>query len=284
VSARLALAVTQTSIPTTRQGGDVVQSTSVREINLLRKIPFGIPENGSKITVDDIPKSLTESGMTYQYDKSNLKVFFSKEVILVPGTASFLVYGRAAPKGNNAQNGVLQTTITPDGYPADISFSLKQICATTDVPNDAKAIAAYLNRIANAQATIDGTTYSWKNSTNALLKLLYTNFTGLVSLQRQLPYLLQLNSRHRLLVVFFEDVELKEFINKSLSTLHSPLSSKPNTEDYYHHVMADRFAYEQRLIVSTLRQYGILSLLTTPDNLSVDVINRYLEMKARQQL
>ena len=178
VSARLALAVTQTSIPTTRQGGDVVQSTSVRQINLLRKIPFGIPENGSKITVDDIPKSLTESGTTYQYDKSNQKVFFSKEVILVPGTASFLVYGRAAPKGDNAQNGVLQTTITPDGYPADISFSLKQICATTDVPNDAKAIAAYLNRIANAQTTIDGTTYSWKNSTNALLKLLYTNFTG----------------------------------------------------------------------------------------------------------
>lgn len=164
VSARLALAVTQTSIPTTRQGGDVVQSTSVREINLLRKIPFGIPENGSKITVDDIPKSLTESGTTYQYDKSNQKVFFSKEVILVPGTASFLVYGRAAPKGDNAQNGVLQTTITPDGYPADISFSLKQICATTDVPNDAKAIAAYLNRIANAQATIDGTTYSWKTA------------------------------------------------------------------------------------------------------------------------
>ena len=178
VSARLALAVTQTSTPTTRQGGDVVQSSSVRGINLLRKIPFGIPENGSKITVDDAPKSLTETGTTAQYDKSNQKVFLSNGVILVPGTASFLVYGRATPKGDNAQNGVLQTTITPDGYPADISFSLKQICPTTVVPDDAKAIAAYLNRIANAQATIDGTTYSWKNSTNALLKLLYTNFTG----------------------------------------------------------------------------------------------------------
>ncbi|MBR3399311.1 MAG: DUF58 domain-containing protein, partial [Prevotella sp.] len=33
---------------------------------------------------------------------------------------------------------------------------------------------------------------------------------------------------------------------------------------------------------STLRQNGIYSLLTTPDKLSVNVINKYLEMKARQ--
>jgi hypothetical protein len=40
--------------------------------------------------------------------------------------------------------------------------------------------------------------------------------------------------------------------------------------------------YEQRLIASTLRQYGIMALYTTPENLSVDVINRYLEIKERQ--
>ena len=121
-----------------------------------------------------------------------------------------------------------------------------------------------------------------KHVTKRSLVVLYTNFTGLVSLQRQLPYLQQLNSRHRLLVVFFEDVELKQYIEGFQTSNLKPQPSNP--EYYYHHVMADRFAYEQRLIVSTLRQYGILSLLTTPDNLSVDVINRYLEMKARQQL
>ena len=121
-----------------------------------------------------------------------------------------------------------------------------------------------------------------KHVTKRSLVVLYTNFTGLVSLQRQLPYLQQLNSRHCLLVVFFEDVELKQYIEGFQTSNLKPQPSNP--EYYYHHVMADRFAYEQRLIVSTLRQYGILSLLTTPDNLSVDVINRYLEMKARQQL
>lgn len=121
-----------------------------------------------------------------------------------------------------------------------------------------------------------------KHVTKRSLVVLYTNFTGLVSMQRQLPYLQQLNQRHRLLVVFFEDEELKEYINSKPKTQNSKL--KTSTEEYYRHVMADRFVYEQRLIVSTLRQHGILSLLTTPQNLSVDVINRYLEMKSRQQI
>lgn len=103
------------------------------------------------------------------------------------------------------------------------------------------------------------------------LLVLYTNFANLSSMNRQLTYLQQLNRQHRLLVVFFEDAELKDYLARSPKT----------TEEYYHHVIAEKFAYEKRLIVSTLQQHGIYSLLTTPENLSVDVINKYLEMKAR---
>ncbi|MGP1350474.1 MAG: DUF58 domain-containing protein [Hoylesella marshii] len=110
-----------------------------------------------------------------------------------------------------------------------------------------------------------------KQVTKRSLLVLYTNFTGTTSLNRQLSYLIRLNRRHRLLVVFFEDAELKAYA----------LSHPVNTEDYYRHVIADKFRYEQRLIVSILQRYGIQSLLTTPENLSVDVINKYLEMKAR---
>lgn len=106
------------------------------------------------------------------------------------------------------------------------------------------------------------------------LLILYTNFSGMTALQRQLPYLRLLNRRHRLLVVFFEDAEMKEYVQ----------SEKKTTEEYYQHVIAEKFIYEKRLIVSTLRQNGILSLLTTPSNLSVDVINKYLEMKQREIL
>lgn len=106
------------------------------------------------------------------------------------------------------------------------------------------------------------------------LLVLYTNFTGLSGMKRQLPYLMQLNRRHRLLVVFFGDSELQRYI-------HTPAHTD---EEYYQHVIAEKFAYEQQVIVSVLKQYGIYSLLTTSETLSVDVINKYLEMKTRQIL
>lgn len=106
------------------------------------------------------------------------------------------------------------------------------------------------------------------------LLVVYTNFSGMTVLNRQLPYLNLLSRWHRVLVVFFEDSELNEYIQ----------STKHSIEEYYQHVIAEKFVYEKRLIVSTLRQHGIYSLLTTPENLSVDIINKYLEMKQRQVL
>lgn len=106
------------------------------------------------------------------------------------------------------------------------------------------------------------------------LLILYTSFSGKVSLERQLPYLKLLNNRHRLLVVFFEDRELKDYIADQPRT----------TEDYYRHVIAEKYAAEQRNIVSVLKQNGIMGLLTTPETLSVDVINKYLEIKTRHMI
>ena len=101
-----------------------------------------------------------------------------------------------------------------------------------------------------------------KHITKRSLLVLYTNFTTLVALRRQLPYLQQLSQRHRLLVVFFED-EL------------TPRGKGQEVVD----VIAEKFVYEKRLIVSLLRQHGITALLTQPEQLSVNVINKYLEIK-----
>ena len=104
------------------------------------------------------------------------------------------------------------------------------------------------------------------------LLVLYTSFSDFNSMKRQLPYLLQLNNHHRLLVVFFEDEEMKQFI-----------AAKPqSTVEYFQQAIAEKVQYERRLIVRTLREQGIYSLLTTPKDLSVDVINKYLDMKSRQ--
>ena len=113
-----------------------------------------------------------------------------------------------------------------------------------------------------------------KRLTKRSLLVVYTSFANTQTMTRQLPYLKQLNLRHKVLVVFFADNEMRDFVN----------SFPRSTEEYYQHVIVEKMLYEQRLIVSQLRQHGILSMLTTPQNLSVDVVNRYLELKERQAI
>ena len=49
----------------------------------------------------------------------------------------------------------------------------------------------------------------------------------------------------------------------------------------YDEIIAEKFEFEKKLIIQELRKYGIYSVYTLPENLNVDVINKYLEIKAR---
>ena len=106
------------------------------------------------------------------------------------------------------------------------------------------------------------------------LLILFTNFESLSGLKRQLNYLRSIASHHLLMVVFFENTELRQ-----LSQLDAQ-----NTEDVYVKTIAEKFAYEKRLIVKELMKHGILSILTSPENLTVNAVNKYLELKARQAM
>ena len=53
-------------------------------------------------------------------------------------------------------------------------------------------------------------------------------------------------------------------------------------EDVYNKTLAESFIAEKRQIVKELSQAGIISILTAPEKLTVNVINKYLEIKARQ--
>ena len=103
------------------------------------------------------------------------------------------------------------------------------------------------------------------------LLVLFTNFETLAAMQRQLPYLRRLAQGHLLLVVFFENTELANLLNTPATT----------TDAVYEQTVAEKFAQEKRQIVLELRRYGIHALLTAPANLTVSVINRYLEFKSR---
>lgn len=103
------------------------------------------------------------------------------------------------------------------------------------------------------------------------LLLIYTNFESLSGLQRQLKYLRRLAKDHLLVVIFFENTELRSYLDKPAAT----------TEEVYNKIIAEKFVYEKKLIVKELEKYGIHSILTSPQNLSVNTINKYLELKAR---
>jgi uncharacterized protein (DUF58 family) len=110
-----------------------------------------------------------------------------------------------------------------------------------------------------------------KNITQRSLIVLYTNFETMDGLHRQLPYLKGIAKNHLLVVVFFQNTELNELINKKAE----------NIQEVYDKVIAEKFSFEKRLIVNELKKYGIYSVLTQPENLTLDTINKYLEIKAR---
>jgi uncharacterized protein (DUF58 family) len=103
------------------------------------------------------------------------------------------------------------------------------------------------------------------------LLVLFTNFESLSGLERQMPYIRAIAKRHLLLVVFFENTGLKQLTD----------STADDIEGVYVKTIADKFAYEKRLIVKELSQHGIATILTAPENLTVQTVNKYLEIKAR---
>ena len=110
-----------------------------------------------------------------------------------------------------------------------------------------------------------------RHITHRSLILLYTNFETMDGLNRQLPYLKAIAKSHLIVVIFFKNTELNTVINENADTI----------QQVYDKVIAEKFAFEKRLIVNELKKYGIYSILTTPENLTIDTINKYLEIKSR---
>jgi uncharacterized protein (DUF58 family) len=93
-------------------------------------------------------------------------------------------------------------------------------------------------------------------------------------MQRVLPILRRINKHHLLVVIFFENTEIKDFANKEAG----------NTEEIYNKTIAMKFVEEKQLIVQELRQYGIQTILSRPEDLSINSVNKYLELKAKRMI
>ncbi|MGG5507738.1 MULTISPECIES: DUF58 domain-containing protein [unclassified Myroides] len=157
-----------------------------------------------------------------------------------------------------------------------MTFSKKvenTIAASNKRPHLQQIISNLYNLKTNFSESDFGHLYSAvkRHITHRSLLLLYTNFESISSLNRQLPYLRAIAKSHVLVVVFFENTELKQLTQKPVK----------NTDDIIDKIIAEKFNFEKRLIASELTKYGIQSILTTPQNLSIETINTYLKIKAK---
>lgn len=106
------------------------------------------------------------------------------------------------------------------------------------------------------------------------LILFFTNFESMSALERQLPFLKRIAKFHLLIVVFFENTELRKLSDASAT----------DVESIYIKTIAEKLIYEKKMIVKELNRHGIQSILSAPQNLTVNTINRYLQIKATQKI
>lgn len=106
------------------------------------------------------------------------------------------------------------------------------------------------------------------------LVILFTNFESMSGLERQLPYIRSIAQYQLVLVVFFENTELTQLTETTVT----------NVEELYIKTIAEKFAHEKRLIVKELQKHGILTILTTPQKLTIDTVNKFLELKTRRAI
>lgn len=106
------------------------------------------------------------------------------------------------------------------------------------------------------------------------LLIIFTNFDSINSLKRNLQYLKAIAQYHLVLVVFFENSEIVEFVNQPAS----------NLREIYSSTIGKHFLSQNQLILKELLKSGIQGLITQPHLLSIETINKYIQIKRKQMI
>lgn len=103
------------------------------------------------------------------------------------------------------------------------------------------------------------------------LLMLYTNFESEFAMRRAIPMLKRINQKHVLVVVIFQNNELEDLAFQRID----------NVENIYQSAVAEKLITNKINIAREMKQHGIQTLLTRPEDLSIATINKYLELKAK---
>jgi len=102
--------------------------------------------------------------------------------------------------------------------------------------------------------------------------LFYTNFETEYDMERSLKYLRAINQKHLLVVISFVNSEIEK----------ATLKQSKTTSDIYYNTIAQKSLMEKQQIIQKLQLNNIQTILTRPEDLSLDAINKYLEIKAKR--
>ena len=106
------------------------------------------------------------------------------------------------------------------------------------------------------------------------LLFLFTNFESYYALERVLPLLRRINRKHLLVVIFFENSEMVEYTK----------TAAVDTKEIFQKTIVEDSINERKKIGMTLRQYGIQTIITKPEDLSIQLINKYLLLKKQNKI
>ena len=117
-------------------------------------------------------------------------------------------------------------------------------------------------------------THLRKSVPSRSLFFLFSNFDTVFALERVLPVLRKISKTHLLCVIVFENTELEEFQDEVAE----------NELEIYEKTIARKVNFEKRLVINQLKQHAINVVYTRPEHLSINVLNKYLELKARGKI
>jgi uncharacterized protein (DUF58 family) len=106
------------------------------------------------------------------------------------------------------------------------------------------------------------------------LLFIFTNCHTLHSLKRIKPALQLMNRTHLVVVILFENTEIAEYAKRKANDL----------EQVYENTIAEEFLFDQRQIAAELNTNGIQTIVSAPNELSVNTVNKYLELKSQGRI
>lgn len=151
----------------------------------------------------------------------------------------------------------IDTMLKASGNPRQLPQILESLYA--EKPGEFEANYQLLYKVMNSLAR-----------TRSLI-FIFSNIESQPQLKRVLPELLRMRKRHLMVVIFFKNTELESYAN----------SPAEDTVDIYKKTAAAKMIEDKSLLVQELNQYGIHAMLSRPDELTINTLNKYLEFKSR---